>query len=384
MPTARLPFDAPLADYVRQADNLFEGWQRNDEQAVEVFRRNHPKFLDDKIPWLERQMTPEAVRATPIDRRDAMLALARWYHFADWPRLTEYVEAVRQPGSAVWRFERAVEAVIDGDIATLKDLLRQDPALTHARSTRVTHFDPPVHGAMLLHYVASNGVEGYRQRSPKNAADVAATLLDAGADPDALCDLYGSKCTTMALLVSSTPPKNAGVQVPVLHVLIDHGAAVTPKGEGSWTSPVTTALVFGMKDAAAALVERGAPVDTLQAAAGLGREADVTRMLPSASSDERHRALALAAQLGQPRIVELLLDAGEDPNRYNPPGTHSHTPPLHQAVAAGHLDVVKLLVERGARLDIRDTIYQGTPLGWANYCEKPEIAKYLEAAGAPG
>jgi ankyrin repeat protein len=247
----------------------------------------------------------------------------------------------------------------------------------------VTHFDPPVHGATLLHYVAANGVEGYRQRSPRNAADVARILLNAGSDPDALCGLYGSRCTTMALLVSSTPPAQAGVQVPVLNVLIDYGASLGPHGEGTWTSPLITALVFGFTDAAQTLVERGAPIDTLAAAAGLGRIADVIRMLPSATADDRHRALALASQLGHPDVVGVLLDAGEDPNRYNPPGTHAHSPPLHQAIAAGHLDVVKVLVQFGARLDLKDTIHQGTPLGWAKYCEKPAIAEYLHSIGAP-
>ncbi|MBM3808777.1 MAG: ankyrin repeat domain-containing protein [Acidimicrobiia bacterium] len=74
--------------------------------------------------------------------------------------------------------------------------------------------------------------------------------------------------------------------------------------------------------------------------------------------------------------------AGEDPNRFNPPGTHAHTRPLHQAVAAGHLDVVKVLIERGARLDIRDTIHHGTPLCWVQYCGQPAIAEYLESCGA--
>jgi hypothetical protein len=105
----------------------------------------------------------------------------------------EYVEAVTTPGSPVARFEAAVEAVIDGDIATLTKLLPEDPALVRARSTRVTHFDPPVHGAMLLHELAANGVEGYRQRSPKNAAEVGKVLLEAGADPNALCSLCGSQ-----------------------------------------------------------------------------------------------------------------------------------------------------------------------------------------------
>jgi ankyrin repeat protein len=348
-----------------------------------VFRQKHPKFLDARIPWLRRNMTEEQVRAVSITPDDARMALARWYDFLDWQSLSDYVESVRQPGSDTARFERAVEAVIDGDLDTLRALLGEDPALVRARSIRVTHFDPPVHGAMLLHYVASNGVEGYRQRSPENAPEVAKVLLDAGADPDALCSLYGGRCTTMALLVSSTPPAKAGVQVPVLNLLIDHGATITPKGQGRWTSPVTTAMVFGFTEAAETLVDRGAPVDNLATAAGLGRIDDVKRMLPTATSDDRHRALALSAQLGQPEIVKMLIEAGEDPNRYNPPGTHSHSPPLHQAIAAGHLDVVKVLLECGARLDIRDTIHQGTPLGWAKYCDKPEIAAYLQQRGAP-
>jgi ankyrin repeat protein len=92
--------------------------------------------------------------------------------------------------------------------------------------------------------------------------------------------------------------------------------------------------------------------------------------------------VALAAQCGHAEVLAALIDAGEDPNRFNPPGTHSHTPPLHQAIAAGHLHVVKLLVERGARLDIKDTIYESTPLGWASYFDQPEIAAYLASKGA--
>lgn len=376
-----LPFDAPLSDYVAQADALFAAWNAGDEQAIDLFWSRHPKFLDDRIRWLRRPMSPEEVRATPISRQDASLALARWYDFADWPRLVEHVEAVSKPGP-VARFEAAVEAVIDGDVPALSKLLEQAPDLVRRRSTRVTHFDPPVHSAMLLHYLAANGVEGYRQRSPKNAADVAKVLLEAGADPDALASFYGGQCTTLALLVSSTPPARAGVQVALVETLIDHGASMTPKGRGEWVSPVETALVFGMRDAAKALVRRGAAVNTVAAAAGLGDIDKVRHQLPDASETDRHRALALAAQLGHTEVVRLLLDEGADPNRFNPPGTHSHTPPIHQAIAAGHLEVVKLLIERGARLDIKDTIYQGTPLGWAQYCDRPAIAAYLREKGA--
>jgi ankyrin repeat protein len=377
-----LRFDAPLREYVQQAESLLAGWRSGDREAERIFRSKHPKFLDDKIPWLERRMSDAEVRATPIERDDALLALARWYDFRDWASLASWVDAVHVPGSPVARFEEAVDAIAAGDLGTLARLLREDPALVRARSTRVTSFDPPVHRATLLHYLAANGVEGYRQRSPKNAVEIAKLLLDAGADPNAVQDSYGGQHTTLAMLVSSSPPKDAGVQVPLIDVLVDYGAAVAPSGDGAWTSPIETALVFAMCDAADALVRRGAAIATLAAAAGLGLLDHVRRMLPSADAHDRHRALALAVQCGHAHVVDALIDAGEDPNRFNPPGTHSHSPPLHQAIAAGHLHVVKLLIERGARLDIKDTIYQSTPLGWAEYCNQPEIASYLQSVGA--
>lgn len=329
-----------------------------------------------------QQWAEQAQQLPNLDFADAQLALARWYDFQSWAALVEYIEAVTQKDSPVWRFEAAVEAVINGELPILKSLLRDDPELVRARSTRVTHLDPPVHRATLLHYVAANGVEGYRQKCPANAVDVAKTLLNAGAEVDALADMYGGQCTTMSMLVSSCHPANAGVQVPLVETLLDAGAAIEARGSGRWTSPLMTALAFGYRNAAEALVARGARVDSLPAAAGLGRIDDAARMLPNADRESRHRALALAAQHGHADIVRLLLDAGEDPNRYNPDGNHSHSTPLHQAALAGHAAVVRLLVERGASLDIKDKGYHGTPLGWAIHGRQVEIANYLRAHGA--
>jgi ankyrin repeat protein len=101
------------------------------------------------------------------------------------------------------------------------------------------------------------------------------------------------------------------------------------------------------------------------------------RHLPASDSAQRHLALALAAQYGHTEIVRALLDAGEDPDRYNPPGSHTHSTPLHQAALAGHLNVVKLLVERGARLDTKDVIWQGTPADWAQHERRAEVEAYL-------
>ena len=56
--------------------------------------------------------------------------------------------------------------------------------------------------------------------------------------------------------------------------------------------------------------------------------------------------------------------------------------PEHQAVLAGHGAVVQLLIERGATLDVKDRIYQGTPLGWAVYAKRADIEAYLREHGA--
>ena len=46
------------------------------------------------------------------------------------------------------------------------------------------------------------------------------------------------------------------------------------------------------------------------------------------------------------------------------------------------MEVVRLLVERGTRLDMKDLVYGATPLGWAEYGDKKEIAAYLRSVGA--
>ena len=76
----------------------------------------------------------------------------------------------------------------------------------------------------------------------------------------------------------------------------------------------------------------------------------------------------------------MLLEAGEDPNRFNPPGAHGHSTPLHQAALAGHADAVRVLLEHGARRDLRDTLWNGTAADWARHEGRPQIAAILDEA----
>jgi len=357
------PFPAPLSAYEQRADILLAAHRAADPAAIDLFHRKHPRFLDETIKWRPKFIPDSEIRDAALSLDDARLAIARNYDFLDWSALADFVDAVSREGP-VHDFEAAVEAVVAGDLVSLQDALRRDPALVHARSSRVCCFDPPVHRATLLHYIAANGVEAYRQKTPGNAVAIARTLLVAGAEPDALAEMYGTPCTTMSMLVSSSHPAAAGLQVALAELLLDFGAAIEGRGGGKRERPLFTALTFGMGDVAKLLAERGAHID-LVAASGLGLAGEAARLVSSADDDERRRALSLAAQQGHPDIVALLLDTGLDPNRFNPESNHPHCTPLHQAVLGGHETVVRLLVARGARLDIRDTIWHGTPLGWA-------------------
>jgi ankyrin repeat protein len=355
-----------LDEYERQAVKLLELVQSGDHAALWRFKWVHPQF---------RGKLPSDVRAATLDLDDARLVVARDRGFESWQDLAEFAERV-QCGGPIRRFEEAVEAVVGGDYETLRAFLMSHPDLVTARSTRKHH-------ATLLHYVAANGVENERQRTPPNALEIAKLLLDAGAEVDALADMYDERCTTMSMLVSSTHPHEAGLQTALAELLVDYGANLEGAGT-KWKSAVGTALLFGFLDAAKALVDRGAPVADLATAAGLGMLDEAKRLLPTAVPETRRVALAWSAQHGQTEVVKLLLDAGEDPSRYNPEGCHSHATPLHQAALVGHLETVKVLVERGARLDVEDTLYRSTPLGWAKHGNQSAVVEYLTGINAPG
>ena len=100
----------------------------------------------------------------------------------------------------------------------------------------------------------------------------------------------------------------------------------------------------------------------------------------SASAEDRHLALSVACDHGRTEIARLLLEAGEDPNRYNPIGGHSHATPLHQAAAGGHENVVRLLLDHGARLNMKDILWHATPAEWARHEGRTEVEQYLRRA----
>lgn len=255
-------------------------------------------------------------------------------------------------------FRRALELLDDGDAAGLTGLLREEPQLARQRVdfAGCDYFRQP----SLLEFIAENPIR--HGRMPANAIEIADTIIKAGA-PAAAID------STLALVCSGRIARECGLQIPLIDSLCRRGA--------SPDVAMLPALVHAEFDAVAALIRLGATLD-LATAAGTGRVSDAERLLAVADAGSRHIALALAAQHGHAEIVTLLLEAGEDPNRYNPPGCHAHSTPLHQAALGGHLDVVVTLLAHGARTGLRDALFDGTPLDWAKHAKQAHVAAYLE------
>jgi ankyrin repeat protein len=265
--------------------------------------------------------------------------------------------------------------------------------LVRARSTRE-------HQATLLHYVGANGVEGYRQKTPKNAVQVARMLLKAGAEVDADLD-YGSMgriyperkgSTTLGMVATSCHPAIEGVQIALLQILLDYGASVNGI-PGGW-NPLIAALHNGRGDAAAFLAKRGARMD-LEGAAGAGR-LDVVEsffkkdgiLRANATKSQMESGFAWACEYGRTSVVAFLLQKGIDIDAQ----PHGETG-LHWAAYGGHQGIVKLLLKRNAPLDVKDKRFGGKPLGWAlhGWCYPPpeakraryhEVVALLIAAGA--
>ena len=327
--------------------------------SAQRLREFHPKC---------RVATDEEIFATHLSLSDAQLSIAREYGFASWARLKQnienptlihrlklsYQERIEDPV-----FRHAVRLIDSGDVASLRSLLAQTPDLVHRHILFEggNYFRNP----SLLEFIAENPVRN--GALPTNIVDVTKTILEAGPEIAARND-------ALMLVATSRVARECKVQTALIETLCAYGADPN--------CALNAAVGEQELEAVRTLIRLGATPD-LPIFVALAMIDEFLRNLPSADANQRHLAFALAAQYGHVAMVRSLLDAGENPNRFNPIGAHAHSTPLHQAALAGHLDVVKLLVERGASLNIKDLLWQGTPADWASHAKKPEIESYLRS-----
>lgn len=396
-----LPLRPNLEQYRKLAKDLLKAAKSDDPAALRAWATR----------WVERLVNLSSLKITPgmpvaikhwtqqveeFARRrlnekcaltEAQFVIARASGFESWPRLVKHIHGLGSAASQVAKFEKAADAIVNGDLAVLKRLLQKDPELVHVRSTRE-------HRAMLLHYVSANGVEGFRQKTPRNAVQIAEVLLKVGAEVDAEADVYGGGCTTLGLTATSVHPEQAGVQEELLVLLLEYGADVEHLGlVGNKHQAVIGCLANGRGKAAAFLASRGAYLD-LEGAAGVGR-LDVVKsffnpdgsLKPGATREQMRDGFAWACEYGHSSVVSYLLERGVD---LDATLSRNGQTGLHWAAYGGHADIVRLLLQHKAPVNVKDETYQGTPLGWALYGwgESSSRGRYYEvvallvAAGA--
>ncbi len=266
-------------------------------------------------------------------------------------------------------FRPAMLAITQEDLDELRRLLAADPDLVNRRS-KASH-------PSLLQFVAVDGGLGLVPM-PGAAAQV---LVDAGASIEKpLVAAASTGC------------------IQVIDVLLDAGAPI--ETGAPWT-PAEEANYWGHGDTVAHLAGRGASLPSLRLAAGQG---DVDAMAaffsadgallpeagpvgcpfedrvdPATASDPQHvldQAFVLALINRQHEAADWLLAHGVDIDGV-PTGTHWAGAALHAMVDFDRPETMGWLLARGASLDVRDTEFNGTPQGRAEFQGRQDLMEIL-------
>jgi ankyrin repeat protein len=269
-------------------------------------------------------------RGTRIALADALLAVAREYGFASWPKLVRHVEEITGGGFVLQPLIRPVEltsgrmwtlpdesevatddvyamfaAARDGDLASVRQLVSQTAAL----ATVEYNYTPPIHFAVR---------EGHR--------DIVEFLIARGADLG-----YRSYPFHESLL-----------------------SFAEDRGHEDVADLLRSRLSqkFAIASGTQAIIEAAGKGDL----AGVTRELTREPALARAGNDTGDTALHHAAQHGHLRVVEALLDAGADPDAVRGDGYR----PVHCALMPNWFfqnvspreTIANLLLSRGARYTI--------------------------------
>jgi len=188
-------------------------------------------------------------------------------------------------------------------------------------------------------------------------------LLEHGANPDPVFVANGETPLHVAARRWS---------LEVVEMLVQRGADVSRRRADGRT-PYAVAALAGNEAVAAWLAQYGATtelsaVDRYVAACSCGDRATASSLLkarPALRAElgpEHYSAFYRAAERGDVRVLEAMLDCGFDPDRGD---DEIGKTALHAAAMEGHVDAVRVLLAHGASVTVRDREFHGQPLVWA-------------------
>lgn len=225
-----------------------------------------------------------------------------------------------------------------------------------------------------------------RQEVDQDALNRAASVGDVDAVKRAIADgadvnwRSADGRTVLHRALSTISGTATASSAAVVRVLTDNGADVNS------TTPGGFSVLYWA-------VWRGASKDTIRFLLANGAD-------PSIATDDGKKPLHMALEMGQAEVTEILAEREAELDVFTLAGlgrikeltellddrpalartTHlKGITPLHYAAVGEHEATVRLLLQRGADINAKGTVYEQTPLRWT---QSADIAKILLSRGA--
>jgi ankyrin repeat protein len=185
-------------------------------------------------------------------------------------------------------------------------------------------------------------------------------LINAGADIDLKIVRYPllpppRKVITPLMIASENG------YLRIVKRLIDAGADVNAQYDGSNTALLYAIIGGGHIEIVRELIKAGADVNAKN-------KVGLTPLHCAARDHPEIAKILIEAEANVNAV--LTIDWSEDPTA------------LMTAVSNGHIEVVKMLLERGADVNVKSPLFKRTPLMVAEYSEHKDIVNLLKKAGA--
>jgi ankyrin repeat protein len=231
--------------------------------------------------------------------------------------------------------------------------------------------------------------------------ELAELLLSRGADPADEQALWINQSASLELLLRNglkpdVQMKTGGItllgrevsqaarngHLDRVNLLLVHGARTDEAFQGK--TPWRHAVERGHLEIARLLEEAGAPTSELSdvvrfTSLCLAADESSARAMLDYDPDLFERApkamVLKAVNTGRTEAVRLVLDLGFDPNYID------EVAALHPAAGHNRQEMVKLLLQRGASLCVREPYYDATPLGWVEFFDQAPMREMLLSEG---
>jgi ankyrin repeat protein len=418
--------------YRRRAKALLKLAQSGDPEALQRFNRHHPDF---------RETSPGGIVPENLALNQAQLVIARENGFSSWPRLKAYVDALKR--SPAQTPEDHLQSILRArDLDALAAFMEKHPGAIHFRVEPLGY--TPLHiaasngweeGAMQLLDAGAdiNAVSRTFATTPLRVAigygqpALALFLLERGADPtvaesDEKTTMQSAAYAGNKDIIRALAAR--GIEVDIFSAvtledearvrdLVQRDASVLCRRMRSFQNvtipPLHLAAFHNSPSMIDVLLALGAnPNDTdeqgrtaidlslhggkrkayerLQAH-GCKANPQLLEMVQSPERSERIARLHQALVDGDLERTTRELDADPTlinqrfPDVWGTGGTFGASP-LHWAAMFGHIDLARLLLQRGGDVSLRDLTYGGTPAHWAKEYRRREMCALLEANGA--